>query len=211
MGNFEFSLPTEDDMLKSECSIEFLGNNILYNMCSAYPSHSVGEEVHSKLWLIGRSYAAALERNTQKRLTKDIYRATVAALINGGNEFDEMINKLKPISDEKTLNEALAVHKKLLDIFSNTTGMEKRSLASKYLHFHRRDVFYIFDSRASTALSRHVKGSLKSQSQYDNEYYKFCTKAFAFKIAIKEGYGRELDPRELDNLLTYLYETKLKE
>ena len=39
-----------------------LGNKILYDMCQQYPFHNKSSEVIAKVWLIGRSYAAAIER-----------------------------------------------------------------------------------------------------------------------------------------------------
>ena len=39
-----------------------IGNDVLYQMCEKYPSHTNEEEIIGKIWLIGRSYAAAIER-----------------------------------------------------------------------------------------------------------------------------------------------------
>ena len=39
-----------------------LGNKVLYDLCSSYPYHKTDEEIIAKIWLIGRSYAAAIER-----------------------------------------------------------------------------------------------------------------------------------------------------
>lgn len=38
------------------------GNNILYKMCQSNFEHTKQEIIAGKLWIIGRSYAAALER-----------------------------------------------------------------------------------------------------------------------------------------------------
>ena len=208
MDNFRIVLPQEEQLLKSEYNFEVLGNGVLYDMCKKHADHTVPEAIYAKLWLIGRSYSAALERNKSGEKTEVIYRNTVDELIKIGNRLDDTIRGLKPMVDNTSLYAALNVHKILVDIFYKTTLMEKRSLASKYLHFHRRDVFYIYDSYANTSLMNCVKGSVYSDSQYDSEYFKFCKKAVALKVKIKDRYSKDLDPREIDNLLIYLYKTK---
>jgi hypothetical protein len=42
------------------------GNEILYSMCRQNPFHDKPEIVTAKVWLIGRSYAAAIERGRKK-------------------------------------------------------------------------------------------------------------------------------------------------
>jgi hypothetical protein len=43
-----------------------------------------------------------------------------------------------------------------MDLFAAITQREKRSLASKYLHFHVPHVFYLYDSRARRAITKVV-------------------------------------------------------
>ena len=45
-----------------------LGNKVLYDLCSTYPFHKTDQEIIAKIWLIGRSYAAAIERRKNKDL-----------------------------------------------------------------------------------------------------------------------------------------------
>ena len=54
---------------KEETRWDF-GNGILYEMCKEYPKHEKEDVIVGKIWLIGRSYAAAIER----RKNKDEYR-----------------------------------------------------------------------------------------------------------------------------------------
>jgi len=209
MRNYEFivKLPTENDLANSEYNIEYLGNEVLYEMCKKYPSHAVKEQIYAKLWLIGRSYSAALERN--KSGNKDIYEKTIIKLIDNGFELDELIKGLLPIVDDYTMYSVLLAHKKLVDIFKESTNEDKRSLASKYLHFHRPDIFYIYDSNANSSVNACVKGSVfYPEGEYDREYFKFNKKVFALKVKIKEKYNRDLTPREIDNLLVNLYKNK---
>jgi chorismate mutase len=206
-NKFKYILPNEEDLAKSEYNIEKLGNEVLYDMCKKYPYHEETEQIYAKLWLIGRSYSVALERNKSGKEMEDIYKETIEALKKKGKELDDNIKILRPIIDNDTMKAALKVHKDIVDIFKATTKDEKRSLASKYLHFHRRDVFYIFDNYANSSLMKCVKGSILLDRQYDREYFKFCKKAFALKTELNEKYKKDLDPREIDNLLIYLHKT----
>jgi hypothetical protein len=43
-------------------SIWDLGNQVLYSLCQAHPRHDHSDAIVAKVWLIGRSYAAAIER-----------------------------------------------------------------------------------------------------------------------------------------------------
>ena len=60
-------------------SVWDLGNRVLYDLCQNHPRHRVADEIVAKVWLIGRSYAASIER---RRITDqhgdDFYEATVA-------------------------------------------------------------------------------------------------------------------------------------
>ena len=40
-----------------------IGNRVLYDLCDSYPEHDNVRAVVAKLWLIGRSYSAAIERH----------------------------------------------------------------------------------------------------------------------------------------------------
>ena len=48
--------------LTSRGAIWNLGNEMLYQLCRDYPDHKAPEVITAKVWLIGRSYAAAIER-----------------------------------------------------------------------------------------------------------------------------------------------------
>jgi len=84
MDNFRIVLPQEEQLLKSEYNFEVLGNGVLYDMCKEYADHIVPEAIYAKLWLIGRSYSAAIERNKSGEKTEVIYRNTVDELIKIG-------------------------------------------------------------------------------------------------------------------------------
>jgi len=63
----------------------------------------------------------------------------------------------------------------LTDIFTKISGIEKRSLSSKYLHFHFPDLFFLYDSRAVTS-SRRLLPRFKAEippKNVDKEYGNF--------------------------------------
>jgi len=191
-----------------------LGNKILYDMCQQYPSHRRKSEIIAKVWLIGRSYAAAIERrkDTGNGLFDgdDFYLEKVApTILNSGID-----NWLSSLNEEKTVSKdniqnILLVHSNVTELFSTISGLEKRSLASKYLHFHFRNLFFIYDSRAVTAVSHlsKVTGRVgRSRYKSDNEYRKFCEKCLKIVEHVKVLYGIDLAPRSLDNLLLAIEE-----
>lgn len=183
-----------------------LANNALYELCDKYPYHTDADEIVAKLWLIGRSYAAAIERrkNAIENSGDFYYDIVVPAIISEGIAFDSKIRMLK--SSER-LDDLLDTHAFLMRIFRGITGMDKRSLASKYLHFHCPNAAYIYDSIASTALRKLVKKpykiELNNMDNYDYEYVDFCFRASELRQYIADEYGLHLTIRELDTLLLH--------
>jgi len=90
------------------------------------------------------------------------------------------------------------------ELFSSISGLEKRSLASKYLHFHVPELFFIYDSRSSKGIN--LVGKLlgikaRARGIGDPTYEKFAEKCHLLRLAIFERYGILMNPRQLDNLL----------
>src|SRR5690606_24597290 len=95
--------------------------------------------------------------------------------------------------------------KKLVKDLYEITGLDKRSFASKYLHFHLPDLFFIYDSRAVTALGKYkIKSKLSNKFKsktIDKEYANFFCKCFELKNIIDKLHNVQITPRHLDNLL----------
>ncbi len=194
------------------------GNRVLYKLCADYPDHTDDQAIVAKVWLIGRSYAAAVERgrvmdmNTQT--SEDFYREKVTTALMEA-EIDELLQNLKNRQPENAADDAdlirsgLEVHVKLVQALSPITGKSHRSFASKYLHFHVPDAFFIYDSIAahglSTLLPRYrVKDELCTKDQVDgidDIYRTFVNKAHFLRGAIYERFSEKLTPRQLDRLL----------
>jgi hypothetical protein len=47
-----------------------LGNDTLYRLCAEHPGHTEDHVIIAKTWLIGRAYAAAVERR-DRRIAKN--------------------------------------------------------------------------------------------------------------------------------------------
>jgi hypothetical protein len=58
-----------------------LGNRVLYELCSKHLGHGEADEIVAKIWLIGRSYAASIERRRNATQAGDrFYEETVCRL-----------------------------------------------------------------------------------------------------------------------------------
>ena len=183
------------------------GNKILYKMCEENPKHTDPDVIVGKIWLIGRSYAAAIERRKgAKQETDNFYFDIVAPNMKRiGRKLDKKISTLlKSSSDIESL---LTTHKFLTDEFNKITNLQKRSLASKYLHFHCPEKVFIYDSRANKAINKLVTLSDKtilnnlSSTKYDNEYGKFVWKVLELKHFLEKELNNHLNPRDIDNFL----------
>lgn len=198
------------EYLKQKNSRWEFGNSILYQMCEDYPLHNDADVVIGKIWLIGRSYAAAIERrkNADDYQGDDFYYDAVAPkMLEIGKELDSRIESLKNntgiIAD--CVPEILSTHKYLMDAFMNLTGLEKRSLASKYLHFHCPEKFFIYDSRARAAIGKIVKRPNKKIllgiDDHDAEYGDFVCRMLELQEYLDEKLGVYEKPRAIDSFL----------
>ena len=182
-----------------------LGNKILYDMCEKHPSHKDESEIIAKIWLIGRSYSAAIERRRGGKYDgDDFYGERVVPAIKK-SDIDDWLVPLNAMGEVSTNNiEAiLSVHFMVMELFQDISGMYKRSLASKYLHFHFPNLFFIYDSRAVNASSK-ITGRTRTPmygSDTDAEYRKHCGRCLIIQKNVKSIYGIDLTPRQLDNLL----------
>ncbi len=166
-----------------------VGNDILYEMCKKYPNHKDNAEVIAKLWLIGRSYSAAIERGAKyekgENLTEPVYEKMLPkALSEYREKIDEALSKLNKLD----LHQIFSTYDLILKCFHKVSGKWNRSLASKYLHFHQPDNFYLMDSRVKKglkyvieALTLNIKIGIEDIKQFNvskeiKEYEKFYIK-----------------------------------
>lgn len=184
-----------------------LGNKVLYDLCRKHPRHKKVDEVIAKVWLIGRSYAAAIERrkNLNPKSKGDSFYVDCVAPTMIAEGIDRWI-------ETATEENAIEVHWRLTQLFRKITKHEKRSLASKYLHFHRPRIFFIYDSRSVLGIRsltpRNSGFSRSAIGECDNEYASFYCRCLWLRKYLRKQYGRQLSPRELDKILLYVTDSQ---
>jgi len=183
------------------------GNEVLYDLCTRHPFHTEVPAVIAKVWLIGRSYAAAIERRRNKadeenddfyvkKVGPEIVRSEIDIWIKAARQYE------RPSTE--SFGTLLEVHHRTTLLFREISGLEKRSLASKYLHFHVPSLFYIYDTRAVEALrelSAVVGRAGRATVPADNEYRRFSEKCLSLQQHIEKQFDVWLTPRDIDKLL----------
>jgi hypothetical protein len=184
-------------------------NEILYTMCRENFSHQQTDKIIGKVVLIGRTYAAAIERRKNKTELNDGFYIDKVAPQFKKSKLDFYLGSLKANTDltENMIPDILNTHFYLTNLIKQLTEQHKRSFSSKYLHFHLPHLFFIYDSRAVTAL-RQFKSRVPRDLNYilqseevDKEYARFYLKCFDLKRQIKHQHNISLTNRQFDNLL----------
>ncbi len=199
-----------DAYLKKDSSRWQYGNEILYRMCREDPKHDDPDVIVAKIWLIGRTYAAAIERRKNAEgFAGDFYYDVVAPAIRTiSGDLDSRLAAINDIEipDENATDLVIETHHLLMKAFYEITGLEKRSLAAKYLHFHAPAAFYIYDSIANRRSRMLVAlDNAKAAEHYfkdvDREYCDFYLRCLEIKAKTKTLFGKDLTPRETDGFL----------
>jgi hypothetical protein len=177
-----------------------LGDDWLYERCRAQPRHTDPEVVWAKVAHIGRVYAAAIERRRiHRHLSNDAFYATHVVPKMMESDIDACIARAKRQRPGTLAAQRVAVevHGEVMRLFKKISGLDKRSLASKYLHFHVPALFYIYDSRAAAAMREiGVDAPPVKARRADLAYAKFFAQCAAL-VACEA----QLTPRDVDNLL----------
>lgn len=195
-----------DEAVRESTDAWSIGNCVLYELCEKFPDHTNERAGVAKVWLIGRSYAAAIERSmrvAKGEKVEDKYKRVVSLLRKSG--VDAMIAQLPrhgPRSSSDLVH-PLRIHAAFLGALAGLTRSVPRSFASKYLHFHARTWFFIYDSITSRVLGRllHRYRVPKSFPGGGEPVYRyFVARAWALRELLAERRD-PLSPRELDTLL----------
>ncbi len=188
-----------------------VSNKILYCLCQRYPKHETDQAIIAKILLIGRTYAAAIERRKNAQETSDhFYEAIVAEKIrksNIDNWLSSLPNQILDLCQE--LGAVITVYKRVMDIFFNLTGLEKQALTSKYLHFYKPNLFFINDSRAKQAIFKitprlNYIGNIAA-NESESEYHDFCRRCQYLQNHVNDRIGKTLTPRQIDEVLFINY------
>lgn len=194
---------------------EAFANDILYDMCRKAPDHQNTKIVEDKIFVIGRVYAAPLERNRGNIETSVLYTSVATRLKN--SELDKRIEQLHQFQsierdDTEVIKCVLAAHWLFVDAVKQDTQNHRTSLASKYLHFHVPQAFFIYDSLAWAKLAsihkqvpslrqNRIRFSESPHEKYDDYYKDFFLRMLNLRGYIEETFGYKLTPRMIDNLL----------
>ena len=191
-----------------------VGNAVLYKLCADHPSHADDDAIIAKTLIIGRVYAVALERRRRGKneVSGDAFYAKVAREFRE-SEIDSWFLRMKDGS-ENSRQEAILLHKKLTNLLRRITGLEKRSFASKYLHFHFPTRFFIYDSRVVKSANELIKLDRDRKKggvppNVDEGYADFCARCEQLTRVIRTLINRVPSPRELDKVLLHWSEKKL--
>jgi hypothetical protein len=212
-------LPTIQEIEKCKTSPWDFGNGVLYDLCKANFFHQDTDKILSKVWLIGRTYSAAIERRRNKVTINDNFYIGKVVPAFKISMIDSFLVDLKK-HNELTIDNLpliLNAHNYLTRLTASITDLEKRSFSSKYLHFHLPNLFFIYDSRVVSSLRQFIDRVPKSMDyllesdSIDNEYAKFVCKCFIVRSKIKDKYQIELTTRQFDNILIELANKKLDE
>jgi len=180
------------------------GNKVLYEMCRENPDHKEDGVILGKIWLIGRSYSAAIERRRGKASANAdaFYENEVVPTIRNSG-IDGWFGELRS-ADMDDLALHLEAHKRVMDLFARISGTDNRSLASKYLHFHFPERFFIYDSRAQKSISRLTKPEgrrLPPLRGRDYDYACFFVRCVKLRKKLETQLAKAISPRDLDNIL----------
>ncbi len=182
-------------------------DDVLYDMCREWPDHKNIGTVQAKVRIIGRVYAAGLERKGERDKLKGIYE-TIAEIFHENrawidSEIEEL-NKFKTIS-KSSYDRILSVHGNMVKLLRKETRskLHFRSFVSKYLHFHV-PIVPLFDSVASKTINRSdwypwkkSKGHIliPRRREYDPAYYRFFEQFSLYFLDLKE---KKLNPTVRD-------------
>jgi hypothetical protein len=210
LDHFDFRPKPSRPITKTEIdaaqapSLWDLGNRVLYNLCRDHPKHVAADEIVAKIWLIGRSYAASIERRKNAiEVGEEFYEASVAPAMKA-SAIDQWLAACS-VEDSPGIPKGISIHKQLMDLFASITELDKRSLASKYLHFHLPNAFFIYDSRAKTAITKVVPRldllpGIAAET-FDKEYKDFVRRCVWLRNEIYSTHSVLLTPRQIDKLL----------
>jgi len=182
------------------------GNQVLYDLCRMQPKHESKEISIAKVWIIGRTYAAAIERGAPNAGNQFYETKVGPKMVDGIDSIFEPLRTIQPVADNN-LSEVMEAYNLTNELLRDIAGKERRSLSSKYLHFHFPNLYYLYDSRALGQIKQLTDGVGKNlpddfkRGGFDPVYTRFYLRCWRLVRSIHKAYGIRLTPRQLDNLL----------
>lgn len=167
----------------------------LYELCGMHRHHSRDELIADKLRMLVRLCAErgiAIQDFSPEYVAHRLGRAQVDRWFGGLATAEKLEIAL-----------LLEVHKRMMRLFDDLGDAEARSLASKYLHFHFPELFFVYDSRVEAAAMVLGDGDcgFLALAEHDPVYGRFYACARKLTDKMTPLVGRRLSPRELDRVL----------
>jgi hypothetical protein len=181
-------------------------NSVLYRLCRRHPRHTEDAVIVAKLWLIGRAYAAAIERGVSGKYSGDKLYTHLVTRILKGSKIDVILDEIRALRRPKA-EIVVAAHQAIVKVLRCISGHNNPSLASKYMHFHCPRVVYIYDMRAATAI-RQVTGRVKlppALAKLKNPYAAFHVRCEVYRRELEKKLDRKVTPRDVDKVLLAVY------
>jgi hypothetical protein len=192
-------------------------DDVLYNMCKKWPNHGDYGATQAKVRVIGRVYAAGLERKGKKDKSKGIYETVAELLYRNRTWIDRefrILRRFKRLSKPACLK-ILEVHGRIVELLRKETKskLNFRSFVSKYLHFHI-PIVPIFDSQSLGTINnpdwyswKEYKGhiAISMGKKYDPVYYRFVMQ-FLLYFSDLEEVTQNPSVKEADWYLIWSYE-----
>lgn len=211
-ANIAGVIPTQSELDDSVARFQSdwgLIDEVLYALCARHTEHRDRRVVTAKLALVGRVYAAGLERRVSPPPGKQAIDVISKHVLEHGSEVDMIIRGLDGIHeplDATAMATIVEQHGRLTELLQavTTDGKAPRSFASKYLHFHRPFV-PIYDDYARQKLGRLVRWERSyvpfgAPASADRDYREFCLRFFRLYEACAAA-GLRVTVKSLDALL----------
>lgn len=167
----------------------------LYELCFLHRHHFQDEIVADKLRMIVRLCA-------EHGFSVSGFSPEFAAHRLGRSGVDRWFAGLAT-AEQIDMALVFEMHQRVMDVFADLPVEQSRSLASKYLHFHFPELFFIYDQRVAAAAVDMGDGECGylARAEHDPEYGRFfaCCRKLSDKLSALTG--RRLNPRELDRVL----------
>lgn len=177
-----------------------LGRNALYALCGS-ARHDDPEATVSKLWLVGRSHSAALERThvpQAERKKEPYWRAAEALRKLRVDEKLDAVRKRGESYDDAHVEAIDACVASVTDALSHVMGQRKLSLATKYLHFHA-PALPIFDSVSQAVYKSFIDQRGGGEGKYGTHVRRFVR----VRDALNELGHAPATARAIDNFAMY--------
>lgn len=167
----------------------------LYDLCFIQRDHLRREAVADKLRMMTRLYA-------EQGVLPDGFSLEAATLRLQRSCVDCWFSA---VATAECLDTALVLtlHKRLMDLLPGLPEGGARALASRYLHFHFPELFFLHDSRVETVALVLTRGSGSdlAKKEHDPAYARFVGACLKLVDTMAPLAGRRLSPRELDCVL----------